>query len=306
MANPSHFSNMQQVSFANSTPNGVAIGGNGYGTVTRYICGKAGHYSMNCWQTSARLSSQPPIDNDTAKMRDFYKRAVQREKEECERKAKEEMEKRRLEEDQRRESERILNAEAREARLEATIARLLAQQNRTNYAITATPATVRKKSPTSKARMLREIRSYIGESEDESEEVREEAGKLVDAIERRKKAGKVKAPVEEEEERSTRVVKRPREKTVEANQDPDDECLKTPRKGLSASCSNEGMIEYALEVHKRMSAKKVPEIRKICSKEGIKWSKRDEVICELVRCRTKLAYEGFVERKEDISPLNEK
>ncbi|GBG88672.1 hypothetical protein CBR_g48203 [Chara braunii] len=131
--------------------------------------------------------------------------------------------------------------------------------------------------------MFREIRSYIDESEEDREEVREEAGRLVDAIESRKRTGKKRKFSEVGFEQSTdraNEVRNPKGKGLEApiskkvgiapvttEEEVHDEDFKTPLKGLSAACSNEGMIDYALEVHRRLSAKRVPELRKICSKE---------------------------------------
>ncbi|GBG67378.1 hypothetical protein CBR_g515 [Chara braunii] len=277
-------------------PLNVGGGGATQGTVTCYICGKTDHYSRNCWQTAGR--SSPAVDPDTSEMKEFYRRAVQKEKEENERKIREEMDKRRMEELRRSESEKIREAEAREARLESTIVRLLSQHNRGQLALPSAP--MKKKSPRSKARMLREIRSYLDESEDDSEEVNEEAGKLIDAIEKRKKAGKRKRVYLEEVQTSKKFAKAQQEKGGEC----EEEGMTTPRKNLATTCFSEGVVEYALEVHRRMSAKKVSELRKICGKEGIPCARKEEMICELVRCKTKLAYEGFFEKNP--TPIGEK
>ncbi|GBG81260.1 hypothetical protein CBR_g31932 [Chara braunii] len=301
---------------------GVGAGGTNPGTIICHICGKPDHYARNCWQEGNRPPTQP--DQETNEMREYYRRAIQREREDSERKAKDEWERRRLEDEQRKESEKLREAEAREARLEATIVRMLSQHNKGQYAITTGSPPVKKKSPRTKMKMLKEIRSYIDESEEDSEEVREEAGKLADAIESRKKAGKKKRVYEVDTNLSTDgrngdLTRDTRRKSSEAaatkrasltplgiGEEGREEELKTPLKGLSAACSSEGVLEYALELHRRLSAKKVPELRKICSKEGIPWSKRDNVICELVRCRTRLVYEGFCEKPSDFSPVSEK
>ncbi|GBG76121.1 hypothetical protein CBR_g21870 [Chara braunii] len=265
-----------------------SVGGGGalQGTVTCCICGKTGHYSWNCWHAVGR--SSPTIDSDTSEMKQLYKKAIQKEKEENERKMKEEMDRRRVEELRRIETWKIREAEAREARLESTIVRLLSQHNRSQLALPTAP--VKKKSPRSKARMLHEIRSYLDESEEDSEEVNEEAEKLIDAIEKRKKAGKRKL-VDLEEEQTSKKPARAQQK-----EENDEEVLRTPKKNLAAPCSSEGVVEYALEVHRRMSTKKVSELRKICGKEGIPCARKEEMICELVRCKTKVAYEGLFEK----------
>ncbi|GBG83881.1 hypothetical protein CBR_g37750 [Chara braunii] len=164
-----------------------------YGVVTCHICGKVGHYAKNCWQAANR---QKPKEENT-EVRELLLRISKREKEE-DRKKKEVEEARKKEEDERRESEKLREEQAREAKLEATIVRIL-QQRKESGVISPIPLIApashvayepKKQSPSSKARMLRDIRSYIAESEDESEEVKEEAEKLAEALERRKNSRK--------------------------------------------------------------------------------------------------------------------
>ncbi|GBG61516.1 hypothetical protein CBR_g21858 [Chara braunii] len=260
-------------------------GGSIPGTITCHICGKTGHYARNCWQAQER--STQTSDNDS-EMREYFKRAIQREKEENERRMREEADRRRYEEEQRRESEKLREAEAREARLKQTITRLLTQQKKAALPMMETG--VRKRSPRSKARMLREIRSYINKSDDDSDEVKEEASKLIDAIENRKREGKRRKDSPDPE-----LSMKKKNIHVATIEEPQEE-LSIPKKNLAVGCSNEGMLEYALEVHRRLSAKKVAELWKLCGKEGLQCARKDEMVCELVRCKTRLAYEGFMEQ----------
>ncbi|GBG74417.1 hypothetical protein CBR_g18829 [Chara braunii] len=52
-------------------------------------------------------------------------------------------------------------------------------------------------------------------------------------------------------------------------------------KGKAAGCSREGFVDYTLQVFQEYSAKKVPQLREICEKEGIKTTKKDEMVMEL-------------------------
>ncbi|GBG93222.1 hypothetical protein CBR_g60864 [Chara braunii] len=132
--------------------------------------------------------------------------------------------------------------------------------------------------------MLKEITSYLEESEDESEEVKEEAERLIQAIEKRK--GKTRK--EEHEMRVSRVQRRGTRPAPIIVDDPV-EGLRTPP---STNCGTGEMLDYALELHRKFSAKKVPELRDLCSSEGIVWTKHKTAIGDLLRCRMKLGFEG--------------
>ncbi|GBG71373.1 hypothetical protein CBR_g8792 [Chara braunii] len=71
----------------------------------------------------------------------------------------------------------------------------------------------------------------------------------------------------------------------------------TPEKKIPAGCSKEGMVEYALSVHRSLSNKKVDVIKKLCRKNGVRYTKKNETVDELVRVHTRLAYDGFEEAK---------
>ncbi|GBG86700.1 hypothetical protein CBR_g41763 [Chara braunii] len=69
-------------------------------------------------------------------------------------------------------------------------------------------------------------------------------------------------------------------------------------KGLSAGCSQKGLIEYCISAHKIYSAKKADSLRKICEKKGLKYTKKPEVVEMLARHQVELAYDGFEEVQE--------
>ncbi|GBG79091.1 hypothetical protein CBR_g28807 [Chara braunii] len=64
-------------------------------------------------------------------------------------------------------------------------------------------------------------------------------------------------------------------------------------KGLSASCSQQGLIEYCISAHKIYSEKKAHTLRRICEKKGIKYTTKPEVVELLARQQVELAYDGF-------------
>ncbi|GBG76621.1 hypothetical protein CBR_g22837 [Chara braunii] len=69
-------------------------------------------------------------------------------------------------------------------------------------------------------------------------------------------------------------------------------------KGLSAGCSQRGLIDYCISAHKIYSAKKADTLKKICEKKGIKYTKKPEVVEMLARQQVQLAYEGFEDELE--------
>ncbi|GBG84563.1 hypothetical protein CBR_g38845 [Chara braunii] len=274
-----------------------------YGAVT---CGKAGHYARNCWQAANR---QRPEEENT-EVRELLQRISKREKEEEDRKRKEVEETKKKEEEERRESEKLREEQAREAKLEATIVRIL-QQRKESQLVPPVPLIApashvvfdpKKRSPRSKAQMLQDIRSYIAESEDESEEVREEAEKLVEALESRKNSRKGTSSVLATASWAGKKVT-PKKITPRKGKAPGRANLtkgdgfETPTKMSVAECSGDSMIEFALTQTKVLSGMKVNEIRKIYDQEGFDYAKKDITIHEIVRCRTRLAYEGFFELK---------
>ncbi|GBG85382.1 hypothetical protein CBR_g40025 [Chara braunii] len=147
-----------------------------FGTVTCFICGKTGHYSRNCWQAAGRQRAEEDPD-----MKGLLRKIAKREKDEEERKLREAEEEKKKQEQERREGDKLREAEAKEAQIEATIVRILSQRKEPlMIASPQQPAPEsRKRSPRTKTRMLRKIRSYIAESDNDSEEVKEEADKLI-------------------------------------------------------------------------------------------------------------------------------
>ncbi|GBG76178.1 hypothetical protein CBR_g21927 [Chara braunii] len=285
MQNPSY---PVMAGMANEVP---LSGGNTQGGVTYHICGKVGHYARNCWSAgNGRLTAvavQTGVsDDETKEMREYFRDKIRKRRLDEERR--EEGERGRKEEENRKELERMRDADAREARLETRLVRLLAQHTKTS-----TPpesSGVKKKSPRTKARVMREMRSYFDESDDDSEEVREEAGKLVEAMEKRK--GKGRAKVTEERWPKVRIGGRgDREELVKLEDEED----RTPPPNHRTDERDPNILYFAIELHRHLSEKKVPELRKLCNREGIEWSKRDTVIGELVKCKAKLAYGDFTE-----------
>ncbi|GBG70742.1 hypothetical protein CBR_g8039 [Chara braunii] len=232
-------------------------------------------------------------------MREILLWIGRREKEEEERKKREIDEAKRKEEEERREGEKLREEQAREAKLEATIVRILMQHEASMMKTPASQAGngIKKRSPHSKARMLRDITSYIAESEDDSEEVKEEAEKLIEALESRRKPKQGAAIIRTAVSRVKKVPTPRRDKAREDNRVSNGEVFETPRKACPAECSSEGLVDFALSQTKVLSAVRAGDIQKICDKEGIAYVKKDISIQEIVRCRTRLAYEGFFELK---------
>ncbi|GBG61038.1 hypothetical protein CBR_g18633 [Chara braunii] len=158
----------------------------------------------------------------------------------------------------------------------------------------------KKRSPRSKARILRELRSYIAESDEDSEEVKEETGRLLEELEKKKKGRRVNAAPQATTSRTYKknfAAKQAMARQKTANEDD----FRTPTKMCAAEASSEGMVDYALTQTKTLSALKANEIRKICDREGVRYVVKNQAIEEIVCCRTRLAYEGFFE-KERATP----
>ncbi|GBG78064.1 hypothetical protein CBR_g26001 [Chara braunii] len=154
------------------------------------------------------------------------------------------------------------DAEAREARLEAHLIRLLAQHNKPS--MQPESSNVKKKSPRTKARVLREITSYLNESDDESEEVREEAGKLVEAIERRKG----KRRIYKDDGKGSRIQSERMGYRVDLVRVEDDDEEKTPPPAKRRHEEESGILKFAIELHKHLSEKKEMEQLRV---EMIAW-----------------------------------
>ncbi|GBG87986.1 hypothetical protein CBR_g46357 [Chara braunii] len=94
-------------------------------------------------------------------------------------------------------------------------------------------------------------------------------------------------------------------KLNEDDRDERDEEPKTPLtggyKGISAGCSQKGLIGYCMSAHKIYSGKSAPDLRKLCDKKGIRFTKKPEVVELLTRQQVELAYKGFNEKDEEGS-----
>ncbi|GBG89630.1 hypothetical protein CBR_g49420 [Chara braunii] len=308
MANPQQGTQQPFPGF-NANPVPMNTAGLQAGSVSCHLCGKYGHYARNCWAAGNGRRPQhfqhqqhtaPGMDDETSEMKAFFRKKIQKQKAEEERRERDREEQKKRLDEEKREADRLREAEAREARLEARLVRLMTQH--TKSVNTGIVPVARTKSPKSKARMLREICSYIDESEDESDEVREEAGRLIDAIERRKGKRKIEGG---------KALSASRPKTTRAcpiivEDVPDD--VHTPpakRRGVANDTPSGDMLEYIIEMHRSLSAKKAPELKKICNEEGIEWTRKDQTVSEIVRCRAKLAY-GEVDDSAHLSSLAER
>ncbi|GBG76429.1 hypothetical protein CBR_g22177 [Chara braunii] len=190
----------------------------------------------------------------------------------------EEKETRRKEEEDRKKQERLREVDTRETRLEARLGGLLTRHMKVS--VKSESSGVKTKLPKTKARVLREIISYFDESKDDSEEVKEEGGKLIEAIERRKG----KRGITQEEGRVSRI-KRRGHKVYPIRIDDDEERTTPPTTtGNDEDLANLGVLDFDIELHKHLSEKKVLELRKLCNSEGIEWSKKD-AIGELVKTK---------------------
>ncbi|GBG88452.1 hypothetical protein CBR_g47152 [Chara braunii] len=96
---------------------------------------------------------------------------------------------------------------------------------------------------------------------------------------------------------SRRVQSTVKEKTDAAESPKREHDPKTPLtggyKGLSDECSQKGIIVYSISAHKIYSAKKVTDLRKICKRKGIRYTKKPDVVELLARQQVQLAYDGF-------------
>ncbi|GBG75917.1 hypothetical protein CBR_g21159 [Chara braunii] len=69
-------------------------------------------------------------------------------------------------------------------------------------------------------------------------------------------------------------------------------------KKVPAANGREGMVEYVLNIQKRLSEKTAQELKRLCEAEGIEYVNKEQAVKELVRIRTKMAYEGCFEDQE--------
>ncbi|GBG70718.1 hypothetical protein CBR_g8017 [Chara braunii] len=268
-----------------------------------HLCGKYGHYARNCRaagngrppQQFQQQQSAPAMDEETNEMKAYFRKKMLKQKVEEEKRERDREEQRRKLEEEKTEADRLREAEAREARLEARLVRLVNQH--TKSVNTGIVQVTKKKSPKTKAQMLQEICSYIDESDDESDEVREEAGRLIDAIERRKGKRKVdcRKALSAAKPRTTRAF-------PIVIEDVRDNVHTPPSKKKCTGDETSGgeMLDFVIEMHRSLLAKKAPELKKICNEEGIEWTRKDQAVSEIVRCRPKLAF-GEIDDSEHLA-----
>ncbi|GBG92115.1 hypothetical protein CBR_g54415 [Chara braunii] len=150
--------------------------------------------------------------------------------------------------------------------------------------------------------------SYASTTESELTTKRRSTGKGRKRLRMKTKADKVKmkgrakmsplnkAPGVSKGECSKQARRSARGKACE---DDSDEQAKEPRtpltagyKGLSAECSQKGIIDCCISAQKIYSTKKAIDLRKICDKKGIKYTRKPEIVELLARQQVELAYEG--------------
>ncbi|GBG67563.1 hypothetical protein CBR_g692 [Chara braunii] len=78
------------------------------------------------------------------------------------------------------------------------------------------------------------------------------------------------------------------------------------KKGVVASCSKLGVVDFVLELKESLQAKKVPELKQMCKNKNIKFIVKDQAIKELVAAEARLAYEGWLDGVDSGGTKKEK
>ncbi|GBG93375.1 hypothetical protein CBR_g67396 [Chara braunii] len=294
-----------------------------------YECGKTGHIARDCWSKRGKLV--PQDDEIHIFVRDLMKDKEEkrkREEEEERQRAKEEKE-RKKELDMARRTEEIrmqLQAEIAEKwRRQQEEAAEKARETKTEMKCTSPKISLasktamktkerkkKMKKPTKKKKGKKRILVSSSESGEESSEstsevssdTKEEALRLVKVLRERKqkvksrrrqtkKKGSRRTPTRtygkgEMSKKSTTPISPTRTGGLESRTP-----LSAGYKGISAGCSQEGFVDYTFAVMKQYSTKNVPNLKEICDKYGIKATRKDEMVMELVKRQTKVAYDGF-------------
>ncbi|GBG88128.1 hypothetical protein CBR_g46617 [Chara braunii] len=315
---------------------GYAGGGGrmGGGNNACFNCGKLGHIARDCWSRQGRNMGGSQVDPELEEIKEQF-RMTRKEKLEQEEKRKKEEEKRiREEEETRRNLDFARKAEEFKQQLRAE----LFEEWRKNQA-DAVKATEKsgKSAKKTRKKKKRHLTEHGGPKRRRARRKRssdsnmssgsETSGKITRNKERvrrgtgnkrtkaKMKNNKDKGKIEEmrtpirmyEKGESSRARKQPQvmEEEMRGAKSLDEEEPKTPLtggfKGLTAGCSQKGLIENCISAHKIFSAKKADALRKICEQRGIKYTKKPEIVEILARHQAQLAYNGF-----DDAQANEK
>ncbi|GBG80806.1 hypothetical protein CBR_g31362 [Chara braunii] len=299
-----------------------------------YNCGKPGRYARDCWSKRGR-PYQHNYDQPDPKLEEIkeHHRQARREKQELEEKRKAEEEKKTKEEEElwknqdfARKMEELrlqlrmdLNEEWRRREQEATVAVRDTKNN-------VPSADRNRKSRNSKRKVIDPTQRpnpdripRYGHPHQRRMTAKEEVG-----VRRRRERGakkivgkqtdrkKVVSPVDltprfERGECSNHgtVVPEKAQGEQRLNEEDRDEREEEPRtpltggyKVLSAGCSQKGLIEYCISAHKIYSGKSAPDLKKLCDKKGIRYTRKPEVVELLTRQQVELAYEGIDEKEE--------
>ncbi|GBG93274.1 hypothetical protein CBR_g62619 [Chara braunii] len=68
----------------------------------------------------------------------------------------------------------------------------------------------------------------------------------------------------------------------------------TKKKGAVASCSKQGVIDFALELRESLQAKQAPELKLMCKRKNIKWVSKAQAVKDLAAAKTREAYDGWL------------
>ncbi|GBG89298.1 hypothetical protein CBR_g49007 [Chara braunii] len=79
--------------------------------------------------------------------------------------------------------------------------------------------------------------------------------------------------------------------------------VKGTERKVPATCSKTGVIEYVLNVQKKLGEMMAQEIKRRCQQEGLDYVNKEQGVRELVRVMARLAYEGWLgdEGEEDAA-----
>ncbi|GBG75441.1 hypothetical protein CBR_g20071 [Chara braunii] len=71
------------------------------------------------------------------------------------------------------------------------------------------------------------------------------------------------------------------------------------KKGAVASCSKQGVIDFALEVRGSLQAKQALELKLLCKRKNITWVSKAQAVKDLAAAETREAYDGWLTGADD-------
>ncbi|GBG63078.1 hypothetical protein CBR_g36563 [Chara braunii] len=310
-------------------------GGNGGGnSITCYNCGKYGHIARDCWSRQGKPSNQ---DREMEDMMDHYRSLIKERQEAEERKRVEKQKRIKDDEERRRALDLVRATEEIRMELRADIKSQWRKQQESTVAeatkvaelkaveaacaartvetmTNGNIATIQRNTPgRGKGRKSHEEQTTDMEESSESDLEDERSRKTRKDLKlKRKNKGKKRtknngkkrgSPLEYQEqhviERGECSKGKQRWGGRESPEHRGSEEPATPvgTKHMPAECSQKGMIEYCLSAHKLYSKEKATTLRKICTQEGIQYTRKPLIIEELAKRQVMLAYDGFDEEK---------